>query len=164
MRINDDTGLNTILLSPVDFSSFNTFSRIIFLDPVVNMGYLSELQKYAKSTIYLPHAAGNANYVLKNIDLSRDEFGKYYRLIQFAYENKISGQYTYNLYQNIISKIKDKNSYNYLQFVVCLDVFKELKIIETDDDKTITRLNANIKSQLNASAFYNRLNALKQAE
>ena len=36
--------------------------------------------------------------IVKNIDLSREEFGRYYRLIQFAYENKITGYYCYNLY------------------------------------------------------------------
>lgn len=162
-KINDDTGINTILLAPTDFSSFNTFSRIIFLDPVLNMGYLCELEKNTKSTIYLPHATNNASYVLKDVDLTREEFGRYYRLIQFAYENSISGHYTYNLYQNILSKIKDKSKYNYLQFVVCLDVFKELNIIETDGDRIITKL-SNSKSQLNASAFYNRLNSLKNAK
>ena len=55
LNINDDTGLNTIILAPTNFNSFNTFSRIIFLDPVLNMGYLSALQKQTKSTIYLPH-------------------------------------------------------------------------------------------------------------
>ena len=45
-NINDETGLNTIILAPTNFNSFNTFSRIIFLDPMLNMGYLSELKKY----------------------------------------------------------------------------------------------------------------------
>ena len=81
MEINDETGLNTILLSPTSSKSFNTFSRIIFLDPILNMGYIADLQKTVKSTIYLPHSVDNVSSVLKNIDLSRELFGKYFRLI-----------------------------------------------------------------------------------
>ncbi len=159
--INDETGLNTILLAPTDFKSFNTFSRIIFLDPVLNMGYLTELKKYTKSTIYLPYMMSTSNQMLKNINLSRQVFGEYFRLIQFAYENGVKGYYTYNFYKNILSKIKDKFSYNYLQFYVCLNVFKELGIIITDERDTQIVEITKVKSPLNSSAFYNRLNTLK---
>ena len=133
MTVDDETGLNTIILAPTNFDSFNTFSRIIFLDPVLNMGYLSALQKATKSTVYLPHSAEGVSNLLKNIDLSRNEFGRYFRLIQFAYENKITGYYCYNFFKNILQKIKDKSNYSYLQFFVCLQVFKELNIINTNE-------------------------------
>jgi len=161
MNINDDTGLNTIILAPTNFKSFNTFSRIIFLDPVLNMGYLSALQKQTKSTIYLPHSIDGASTVLKNVSLDRAVFGNYFRLIQFACENKISGYYCYNLFKNILQKIKDKTNYSYLQFFICLQVFKELKIVETDEtDSEIIKIN-NTKNPLNASQFYNKLTVLK---
>ncbi|MGN0787840.1 MAG: single-stranded-DNA-specific exonuclease RecJ [Candidatus Onthoplasma sp.] len=159
--IRDETGLNTILLAPTNFNSFNTFSRIIFLDPVLNMGYLSALQKATKSTIYLPHMMDGVNVILKNINLSREVFGKYFRLIQFAFENKITGYYTFHLFKNILSKLKEKTDYSYLQFFVCLQVFKELGIVKTDEsDSSIVEI-TNVKNPLNASSFYNRLNAMK---
>lgn len=161
LDINDDTGLNTIILAPANFNSFNTFSRIIFLDPVLNMGYISALQKQTKSTIYLPHSIDGANSVLKNVSLDRAVFGNYFRLIQFANENSISGYYCYNLFNNILQKIKDKTNYSYLQFYVCLQVFKELKIVETDEtDSEILKIN-NEKHPLNSSQFYNKLTVLK---
>lgn len=161
MKINDETGLNTIVLAPTDFNSFSAFSRIIFLDPVLNMGYLSHLQKHTKSTIYLPHSAVNPASLLKNIDLSRQEFGKYFRLIQFAYENKIKGYYCYNMFKNILSKIKEKTTYSYLQFFVCLQVFKELGIVIANENDTEILKITDIKNPLNASAFYNRLSTMK---
>ena len=104
--------------------------------------------------------ANNA-LLLKDINLSREEFGKYFRLIQFAYENKIKGYYCYNLFQNIISKVKSKEKYSYLQFFVCLQVFKELEIIVvSENDDEIQKITSK-KSPLNASAFYNRLNTIK---
>jgi len=161
MKINDETGLNTIVLAPTDFNSFNAFSRIIFLDPILNMGYLSELNKHTKSTVYLPHIPSNPSIVLKNISLSRQEFGRYFRLMQFAYENKIKGYYCYNMFKNILTKIKDKETYSYLQFFVCLQVFKELGIVITNErDSEIVNI-TNKKNPLNASSFFNRLNAIK---
>ncbi|MBR2969485.1 MAG: single-stranded-DNA-specific exonuclease RecJ [Clostridia bacterium] len=161
MSINDDTGLNTIILAPTNFDSFNTFSRIIFLDPVLNMGYISNLQKVTKSTIYLPHMIEGNIPLLKNINLSRTEFGRYFRLMQFAFDNKIKGYYCYNFFRNILQKLKEKATYSYLQFFVCLQVFKELGIIRTDEhDSEILEI-TNAKNPLNASAFYNRLNMLK---
>ncbi len=162
-NINDETGLNTIVLAPTDFSSFNTYSRIIFLDPILNMGYLAELHKHTKSTVFLPYFSAKISIILKDISLNREVFGSYFRLMQFAYENKISGYYCYHMFKTIISKIKDKNKYSYLQFYVCLQVFKELNIIVTNEtDSEIIKI-TDVKSQLNSSAFYNRLNALKQS-
>ncbi len=161
MNISDETGLNTIILAPTNFDCFNTFSRIIFLDPILNMGYLSALQKATKSTVYLPSNQDLHLSILNNINLSRNEFGRYFRLIQFAYENKITGYYTYNLFKNILTKLKEKTNYSYLQFFVCLQVFKELGIVVANEtDTEITQI-TNVKNPLNASAFYNRLNTLK---
>jgi len=161
MKINDETGLNTIVLAPTDFNSFNAFSRIIFLDPILNMGYLSEVEKHTKSTIYLPHIPSNPAVALNKIDLSRQEFGRYFRLMQFAYENKIKGYYCYNMFKNIVSKVKDKVEYSYLQFFVCLQVFKELGIVVTNEkDSEIIKI-TDVKSPLNSSAFYNRMSTMK---
>ena len=159
--INDETGLNTIILAPTNFKSFNTFSRVVYLDPILNMGYLCELKKHTKSTVYLPHSPASNSLLLRNIDLSRAVFGKYFRLMQFAFDNKISGYFTYNMFSNIKSKIKDKEDYSYLQFFVCLQVFKELGIIITDENDSEIIEITNVKNPLNASAFYNRLSTLK---
>ncbi|MBO5954840.1 MAG: single-stranded-DNA-specific exonuclease RecJ, partial [Clostridia bacterium] len=161
MNINDETGLNTIVLAPANFDCFNTFSRIIFLDPILNMGYLSQLQKATKSTIYLPNNQDLHYSILDNVNLNRTEFGRYFRLIQFAHENKITGYYTYNLFKNILTKIKEKASYSYLQFFVCLQVFKELGIVVANETDTEIKEITNVKSPLNASSFYNRLNTMK---
>ena len=160
-NINDETGLNTIILAPTNFKSFNTFSRIIFLDPVLNMGYLTALQKETKSTIYLPHTVTIPNSLLDGVELDRATFGKYFRLIQFAKENKIAGYYCFNLFKNILSKIKGKENYSYLQFFICLQVFKELGIIETNEQDSEILEITDVKNPLNASSTYNRLNVMK---
>ncbi len=162
--VGDETGLNTILLAPTNFNSFNTFSRIIFLDPILNMGYLSVLKKHTKSTVYLPHFPASTFSILKKVNLSRQEFGRYFRLIQFAFENKITGYYPYNLYLNILNKTKDKANYSYLQFYICLLVFKELGIVITNEDDTEILNITNKKNPLNSSSFYNKLATMKIKE
>lgn len=161
--INDETGLNTIILAPTSFNAFNTFSRIIFLDPIINMGYIASLQKETKSTIYLPHSLSSNKAILKGVDLSRQEFGRYFRLIQYAYENKITGYYCHNMFQNIVQQQKGEK-YNYLQFYVCLLVFKELGIVLTNENDSEIISITDKKSPLNSSAFYNRLNTVITAK
>ena len=99
--------------------------------------------------------------VLKNINLSREVFGKYFRLIQYAFDNKITGYYCYNLFKNILAKLKEKTNYSYLQFFVCLQVFKELGIVVTNETETEITQITNVKNPLNASSFYNRLSTMK---
>ncbi|MCQ2555939.1 MAG: single-stranded-DNA-specific exonuclease RecJ [Clostridia bacterium] len=159
--VKDATGLNTIVLAPTNFENFNTFSRIVFLDPILNMGYLSEMQRHTKSTIYLPHMVDGANSILRNVDLSRETFGRYFRLMQFACENKVTGYYCHNLYTNILAKLKDKRNFNFLQFFICLQVFKELGIVLTNETDTEIKKITDIKKPLNSSSFYVRLNSLK---
>ena len=65
------------------------------------------------------------------------------------------------MFKNILSKIKEKNKYSYLEFFVCLQVFKELGIVITDEQDTQIISITNVKNPLNASSFYNRLSTMK---
>jgi len=159
--VGDETGINTILLSPKNFKNFNTFNRIIFLDPILHTGYLSALHKHTKATIYLPHKMQFSFSTFKKIETDRATFGKYFRILQYAYDNKIVGDYDYDFYQKLMRSIGRGKEYNYLQFFVCLQTFKDLGIIETNQmDKSISKITS-VKKPLNASAFYNRLNLVK---
>ena len=160
-EVTDESGINTILLAPKNFNNFNTFNRIIFLDPILHTGYLSILHKYSKATIYLPHKLQFSYSTFKKIETDRATFGKYFRAMQYACENNISGDYDYEFYQKLVRATSRNKEFNYLQFFVCLQTFKDLGIIETSQgDKSITKI-TNIKKPLNASAFYNRLSLVK---
>ena len=54
-------------------------------------------------------------------------------------------------------KFKQLPYVNFLQFFVCLQVFKELGIVVTNDKDTEILKITDVKSPLNASAFYNRM-------
>ena len=159
-EIGDESGINTILLAPKNFDNFNTFSKIIFLDPVLHTGFLSNLNKHTKATIYLPHKTQFSFSTFKDIDTDRTLFGKYFRLIEYACENKIKGDYSYDFYSKL-TKTVNKKEYNYLQFYVCMTTFADLGIIEIADNYASVTKITKVKKPLNASAFYNRLNLIK---
>ena len=119
-------------MAPNSFENFNTFSKIIFLDPILHTGFLSCLNKHTKAEIYLPYKTKFSFSTFKKLDISRQLFGKYFRLIQFAFDNKIKGDYQYDFYEKLIRLVGGKKDYNYLQFYVCLMTFVDLKIVEVD--------------------------------
>ena len=53
-----------------------------------------------------------------------------------------------------------KRKLSYCQFMICLETFKQLNIIETENDCKITNLFMD-KKDLNSSIFYKKLSAIK---
>lgn len=161
-EIDDQTGINTILLAPKNFNNFNTFKRIIFIDPILNSGYISAVNKNTKAVIYLPYKTGFSYSIFRDISTDRKVFGEYFKLLKFAYDNQIIGATSYQLFAKIVALSKRKEC-NYAQFMVCLSTFKELGIIETDEDRSITNISMD-KKQLTSSNLYNKLNFIKQSK
>ncbi|MBQ8431197.1 MAG: hypothetical protein IJX26_04605 [Clostridia bacterium] len=160
-EIGDETGINTILLAPKNFNNFNTFSKIIFLDPILHTCFLSQLNKHTKASIYLPHKTQFSYSTFKNIETDRALFGKYFRIMQYACDNKIKGNSEYDFYEKLVKSIGRQKEYNYLQFYVCLTTFADLGIIEVAENGCCIEKITKIKKPLNASGFYNRLNLVK---
>ena len=161
-EIEDESGINTILLAPTSFKNFNTFKRIIYIDPTLNTGYVYALNNATKANIYLPYKTQFSNLMFRGISLDRKVFGDYFKLLKFAYENDLSASTSYQLYLKIIAATKRKDT-SYLQFMVCMTTFKELNIIVTDNDSKITQLYMD-KKALNMSQFYNKLSLIKSSK
>lgn len=157
-EVEDETGLNTILLAPNSFKHFNSFKRIIFIDPVLNLGYISALNKATKSAIYIPHKTQFSYSLFREVSVDRKVFGDYFKVLKFAYENEISAFSTYQFYLKVANACKRKLSY--IQFMICMTTFKQLDIITTENDCKITNISMDKKS-LNSSNFYNKLNLIK---
>ena len=54
------TGYNALYLYPTDVSVFRNYNNIIFLDPILDKSYLSEINKHSKGQIYI-HEEGTFN-------------------------------------------------------------------------------------------------------
>ena len=157
-QVEDETGLNTILLSPNSFKHFNSFKRIIFVDPILNLDYITALNNTTKSAIYIPHKTQFSYSLFREISTDRKVFGEYFKVLKFAFDNQISGNYPYQFFQKLINATRRKLSY--LQFMVCLTTFKQLNIIQTDNDNKVIDISMD-KKELTDSAFYNKLNSIK---
>lgn len=159
-EVGDESGINTILLAPTSLRYFNTFKRIIFIDPILNMGYISAINKVTKATIYLPYKTQFGVSTFKNISLDRRVFGEYFNLLKLAYENKVSANSPYDLFTKLVNSFKKKDLL-FLQFTVCLHVFKELQIITLNETIFGVESVSMDKKSLDSSQFYNRVKALK---
>lgn len=157
-EVEDETGLNTILLSPNSFKHFNSFKRIIFVDPILNLGYISALNKTTKSAIYIPHKTQFSYSLFREISTDRKVFGDYFKVLKFAYDNQIAGSNSYQFFQKVVNATHHKLSY--LQFMVCLATFKQLEILQTENDTKITNLSMD-KKELNSSTLYSKLSSIK---
>jgi len=160
-EVEDETGLNTILLSPNSFKNFNSFKRIIFIDPILNLGYISAVNKITKSAIYIPHKTQFSYSLFRGISVDRKVFGDYFKVLKFAYENEISATSSYQFYTKVSNACKRKLSY--CQFMTCVTVFKQLNIIETENDCKIVNLFMD-KKDLNSSTLYKRISAIKSTK
>lgn len=160
-EIEDETGLNTILLAPNSFKHFNSFKRIIFIDPILNLGYVSQLNLATKSAIYIPHKTAYSYSLFRDISIDRKVFGEYFKVLKFAYENQITGSNPYQFYQKVVNATRRKLSY--LQFMVCLTTFKQLDIIKSENDTKIIDMSME-KKELSASTLYNQLSTIKSTK
>lgn len=160
-EVEDETGLNTILLAPNSFKHFNSFKRIIFIDPILNLGYISALNQTTKSAIYIPHKSPFSYSFFRDISVDRKVFGDYFKVLKFAYENQISGTNPYQFYQKVVNATRHKLTF--VQFMVCLTVFEQLEIIQTESSSKIVNISMD-KKELTSSVFYNQLNMAKSAK
>ena len=149
-------GYNSLLLSPVGTDWAKNFSRIVFLSPVVDEGFIAELNQISKAEIFLPIERPQDVQRFANLDLSRETFGKIFKTLVGKSFNK---NYTiFDLYQQ-----KNKGRINFDSFYVAFLVFQELGLIEVEKDPMLNIKQTSIKKSLNESSLYNKLLLLKNS-
>ena len=149
-------GYNSLLLSPIGLEWAKNFSKIVFLSPVLDEGFIAEINKISNAEILIPVDKKQSLHRFRNIDLSRGLFGKIYSKI-ISKEN--------NSYNNMFDCYFDcfpKRDVSFESFYVALLVFNELqffKIIKSPEFRILS-LGRERKS-LNESKLYNKLSLLK---
>lgn len=153
-NVSNKNNNNKIILSPnldIDFSLFN---KIVLLEKP-NDSFIAELNCATNGKIYIIDRPVNTEQ-LKNIDFSRELFGKYYKLItenlgNLIYINDIA--YIFNYFKKI------DNTINMLQFCVCFNTFKDLKLLTTNTESGRININT-IKVNLEESNFLGKIKEL----
>lgn len=148
-------GYNSILLSPVGVDWVKNFSKIVFLSPVLDEGFIAEINSVSKAEIFVPIEKELDTQRFLNLDLSREAFGKIFKCL--TTRNFVRYHSIFDIYQN---KLMGKVSFD--SFYVAFLVFRELGLIKVDDDCFISiSQNNNVKKSLTESSLYNKLLLLK---
>lgn len=156
----DSSGYNGVLLTPKDLSFTKKYKRIVFLDQVLDLSYIQAINKSTNAEIYLPEDNKYTKTLFDNLNLDRTHFGNIYQqLVKYQNTEFVSILSTYSA---IVKNSNFKLSFN--NFIVPYYVFKQLKIVETNEQKNefIYSINKNIKTELNNSGIYNKLSLIKK--
>lgn len=151
------TGYNSLLLSPVGTDWAKNFNKIVFLSPVLDEGFLAELNEKSHAEIYVPMEREIDKQRFLNLDLSRETFGRIFK----ALTAKNFVRY-YSLFDIYNQKLKGKVGFE--TFYVAFLVFSQLGLISVDCDVFMTiSQNKNIKKSLTQSSLYNKLLLIKNS-
>ncbi|MBO4412591.1 MAG: hypothetical protein J5779_01080, partial [Clostridia bacterium] len=151
--IND--GFNALAIYPTNIEMFKDYSKIVFLDPVLDRGYLNKIYDLTKAEIYIPKEKQFDKTVFKNINLRREAIGHFYNILknysQTAFLNELEA---YNKISRVM-KTSFKNFHIYLM------ILSELNVITINEVDAFTiYLNENMKTDLKKSKIYNFLNLM----
>ena len=150
------SGYNSLLLSPLGVDWAKNFSRIIFLSPVLEEGYISELNKISNAEIFLPSSKSEKLSRYSNINLSRENFGKIYSIL-CSKSNLI-----FTDIFDCFEKLFEQKKFKFMDVFTAIKVFEELNLICIDDSSSFKITPAkNIKRNLTESMLYNKLSLIK---
>lgn len=150
-------GFNAISVYPTEIEIFRDYSKIVFIDPVLEKSFLSEIAKVSSATFYIPTDIPLNVSIFQDINLDRKTIGNFYNQLK-TFENKklLNELQLYNKMSKL-SKISFKNFYVYLL------IFEELGLISLNknDGLKISILETS-KKELTSSILFNRLKLNQQ--
>ncbi len=152
-----EVGFNSLLLSPTGVEWAKNFNRIVFLSKPMDEGFVAKLNQVTTAEICLPIEKETDTARLQNLDLSRETFGKIFKVL--TGKNYVNFHSIFDVYQQ---KLKGKVGFD--TFYVAYQVFKELGLIIEEKDVFLTIYqNKNVKKSLTQSRLYNKLLLLKNS-
>ncbi len=150
-------GYNTVLLAPKGTAWAKNFSKIVFLSPVIDNGFIAELNKVTDAEIFVPLEGEKGNpRKFAGLDISRESYGKIFKEL-----TKFNGKSILNIF-DLYDKLDLSQQITFFTFYSALLVFSQLGIISILEDKNFTlKINEKIKSELTKSKIYNSIVLLK---
>lgn len=142
-----------VIVSPIFDASLNlcNYEKIIFLDSVLNPSLISYINTKTKAKVYVPKKDNTKDFY-NGISTSREVFGKYYEV--FVAEKEFTSNNVFSYFSGVKSR---HASIDASQFIVCLLVFAELKLIKINSNRFGVSINRGSKSELTNSEIYNKL-------
>ncbi|MCI7002935.1 MAG: single-stranded-DNA-specific exonuclease RecJ [Clostridia bacterium] len=154
-------GFNAVLLAPVDISFANKYERIVFLDPVIDLSYISAINEISKAQIFMSSSTKYSKSLFDSLYLDRKHFANIYQSLLKYQNNEFVSMLS--VYSALVREKKMHISFN--NFIVPFYVFKQLNIIQLNQDSSafIYKINTNAKTDLTKSSIYNSLNLIKKS-
>ena len=154
--IFEDKGHNSFVLNPSLKNNFKNYNNIIFLDPVLNVNYLSTIHKLSNANIFIPNLNIDLSKFLYKISFDRNTCGKYYKNISAILSKNNEFESLNQLFELIQPQIPNCS---YIQTVFCLKIFSEIGIFNYDftNNQLIIKENKNVHSSLENSITYKEL-------
>lgn len=150
---NENSGLNTLFLFPqsIEFAKF--YKKIIFLDPVIDLSYITKINQISSAQVFLPADKPFFKY-FESVNSSRENFGAIYRDLA---KTKAKFASILELYTKV--RGKKETPYNYKDFYAAICVFEELNLISINRAKYPydIKIHTNLKTELGKSRYYQRL-------
>ncbi len=161
-EITEDSGVNMIILSPINFNKYNQFNKIIFLDPVLDAQYLNQISQQTYAKIFVPQYKKVNTNIFKGISSDRKVFGEYFKMLSQFATKQISFENELSLFKTLKALNPHFKAISFKQFIFCLYTFIELGIftIESDADFYTIIENKMVFANLNTSIFYNSVNLI----
>ena len=149
-------GYNSLLLCPDGVEWAKNFSKIIFLSPVIEEGYIAEINKVTNAEILIPSCNKGEIIGISNVILSREHFGKIFSIIKSKQNHKFID--VFDFYEKAI-QIKNVK---FFDFFVALKVFEELDLLKINNQSLISfEINDKIKRNLTQSKIFSKISLLK---
>ncbi len=153
---------NSIILAPASFDGFNLYSKIVFIDPILDKKYLNSVANSTFAKIYYTGYKKVNNNIFKGLSTDRNVFGQYYKMLSDLTKKLISFENRFDIFKHLKLLNPQAKKLSYRQFVFCLYTFIELNIFSLEQDGEYITLNENQKvfSNLSNSSFYNTISLL----
>ncbi len=153
---DNEIGYNSILLSPKGINWAKNYKQIIFLTPVLDMRFISAINKISDAEIFIPVDKDSNIKNYSGIDLSRNTFAKIFKFLSTK-----SGKQIYNVFE-LYDKSDFLNNISFTSFYSALLVFNQLGLITLDyKDQLKIIINKSVKKELTQSSIYKSLSLLK---
>lgn len=159
-EIISNSGLNAVVLSPNSFKNFGSYKNIIFVDAILDKGYLSEVGKYTNARLYVPRDVRADMKIAEGLKFDRQTFAECFRELSVFSSRQLNFNNDYELYKQLfVNKGTKQKAIPFKQFVFCLSVFIDLGIFEIvgDFDSFVLKENKKIFKSLDSSAIYKKV-------
>lgn len=149
-------GYNSLLLSPMGTAWAKNFSRIVFLSPILEEGYISQLGKETSAEIFVPVDKNGKLSRYNQLNLSRENFGRIYSILSSK-----SGMIFSDIF-DCYDKLFASRKYKFLDVYVAIEVFKELQLLSVSYAPYFKFAPIKDKKRnLTESKIYNKLSLIK---